>query len=286
MKRTSIYVSLFIAILVGVASVGFSKVSEVHEEITQNTSNYRIVDTWKLPEELKEVSGITWVDNNTLACIQDEDGIIYIYNLKERKVTNEISFAKNGDYEGIAVNKEDLYVMRSDGLLYEIKDWNKNNKVISAHETGFKASNNMESLVYSKKEDVLLTIPKNKDETEDFKGIYRISLATKNADKTNPAQKISMTDDALKNYRSKKLHKTLNPSEIAVHPITHDIYVLEGSNPKLLILNPKGVIKHVFKLDKTDFPQPEGMTFSENGDLYISNEASSKGTATIHLVVL
>src|SRR5690606_38224258 len=91
--------------------------------------------------------------------------------------------------------------------------------------------------------------------------------------------------EALKKYKGKKLHKTFNPSEIAVHPKTNDIYVLEGKNPKLLIMDEQGILKTVYKLDEINFPQPEGMTFSADGDLYISNEAAS-GTASIHLVDL
>lgn len=46
------------------------------------TAEYRILQKWDLPEELDEISGIDWMDNNTIAAVQDEDGIIFIMTLK------------------------------------------------------------------------------------------------------------------------------------------------------------------------------------------------------------
>lgn len=285
MKKSDLFIGLFTAVLLAVGIVGFSMVSKANAEITEGMDNYTILETWELPTELDEISGITWVSHNKLACVQDEHGVIYIYDLDEKSVAQEIPFASNGDYEGIASYKDDLYIMQSDGLLYEVKNWNATNKVVSAHQTGFEASNNMESLTYSVADETLLTAPKDKDSRDDFKGIYQIPMATKKADTKNPTYKIDLNAPELKEFQGKKLRKTFSPSEIAVHPLTNDIYVLEGKNPKLMILGANGKLKVVYKLDEINFPQPEGMTFSENGDLYISNEAAN-GTANIHLVEL
>ena len=42
--------------------------------------------TYTLPATLNEISGITILNNNEIACVQDELGIIYIYDLKEGKI--------------------------------------------------------------------------------------------------------------------------------------------------------------------------------------------------------
>lgn len=283
MKRSNLFIILFITILVAIGVIGFAKVNKTNAQITKGSDNYTISDTWELPVELNEVSGIVWIDNHTLACVQDEVGMIYIYDLNDKAVVDEIPFAGNGDYEGIALHKDDLYVMQSDGLLYEVKNWKAINKTVSTHETGFNSANNMESLTYSIADNCLLTVPKDKDDKNDYKGIYKINLHTKQVDIETPAYKINMYAPDLREYRHKKIYKTFNPSEIAEHPITKELYVLEGKHPKLLVLNPQGDIKNVYKLDEINFPQPEGMTFSDDGDLYISNE-SATGPATIHLI--
>ncbi|MGC1633254.1 MAG: SdiA-regulated domain-containing protein [Gelidibacter sp.] len=285
MNKSNLFVGLFATILIAIAVIGFSKASQAPSQMAEGIVNYTISQTWDLPPQLNEISGITWMDNHTLACVQDENGIIFIYDLDEKSIVEEIPFAGNGDYEGIALHNNDIYIMQSDGLLYEVRDWRATDRVISSYHTGFKASNNMESLTYSVKDDCLLTVPKDKDWSADFKGIYKISLTSKKTDINVPAYKIDMTSAALKDYRMKKLQKTFNPSEIAVHPKTNEIYVLDGKSPKLMILDPEGHLKIVYKLDKINFPQPEGMTFSDDGNLYISNE-SAHGPANIHLVEL
>ena len=40
-------------------------------------------------------------------------------------------------------------------------------------------------------------------------------------------------------------------------------------------------IKNVYTLDPAVFRQPEGMTFSNNGDLYISNEGGERSAAIL-----
>ena len=56
--------------------------------------------------------------------------------------------------------------------------------------------------------------------------------------------------------------------------------MLEGNNPKLVILDAGITIRTVHEGDKNSFAQPEGITFSQNGNLYISNE-SGDGAAHI-----
>ncbi|HUH29327.1 MAG TPA: hypothetical protein VLZ86_13970, partial [Gelidibacter sp.] len=135
MRKSSLFVGLFVAILIGIGVIGFSRVSQANAEITEGSDNYTISETWKLPAELNEISGIVWIDDHTLACVQDENGVIYLYDLDEKSITEEIPFAGNGDYEGIALHDSNLYVMQSDGLLYEIKDWSQTDRTISSYQT-------------------------------------------------------------------------------------------------------------------------------------------------------
>lgn len=235
---------------------------------------YNIKNTYYLPEILNEISGIRWLSDYTFACVQDEDGIIYIYDVKQNKIIEKIKFATSGDYEGIAINKDDAYVMRSDGLVYEIKNYRSEERNVSEFQTLFKADNNIESLAFDSDNNRLLAAPKDEDLIgKDFKSIYQIPLSTMEMDSL-PVLKINLKADELKAFRHKKIEKTFNPSDIAIHPKTKDIYILEGKKPKLLILNRKGKILKILPLDDRKFAQPEGITFSADGRLFISNEAT------------
>jgi len=100
-----------------------------------------------------------------------------------------------------------------------------------------------------------------------------------------PVININLEDKAFKNFKHKKIEKTFNPSDIAIHPKTQDIYVIEGKKPKLLILNSKGKLLKILELDKRKFAQPEGITFSDDGRLFISNEADSESANILELTL-
>jgi hypothetical protein len=70
------------------------------------------------------------------------------------------------------------------------------------------------------------------------------------------------------------------PSAAAIHPVRKNLYILSSKGKLLVITDLKGQIEKIFRIDPRLFPQPEGMTFAANGDLYISNEGAG-GTATI-----
>ncbi|HEA29394.1 MAG TPA: hypothetical protein ENH91_05280 [Leeuwenhoekiella sp.] len=241
--------------------------------MTQETRNdYTIHNSWQLPEILNEVSGIVWLSDETIACVQDEDGVIFIYDLKDKKITDKIEFAGPGDYEGIAVHNNNAYVMRSDGTIFEVEKFRTKKIKVRKIETRFSSKNNMETITLDPKTNDLLIAPKDRDFNDGFKGIYRVSLNSHESD-TEPFIKINMSDVAFKSYKKKKIYKTFRPSEVAVHPKTEEYYVLEGKDPKLVILDADGTIKSVHKLDKDTFAQPEGITFDPDGILYISNES-------------
>lgn len=270
-------------ITVGIMAMAYAFTNSINNDIKPIHSNYVITKTWKLPSALNEVSGISWIATNTIACIQDEEGVIYIYDLDKHSIIKEIPFAGSGDYEGIAVADTNAYVMRSDGLVYVISDYNTASKSTTSFQTGFNANNNMESLYFNPKSNMLITAPKDRDSNSDtYKGIYQISSDDMESSKP-PLFKINMNDQALKNFKGKKEYKTFNPSDIAINPITNEMYVLEGKNPKLLVLDADGNFKALHHLNPSEFPQPEGITFSPEGTLYISSEAKN-GSATIQLV--
>ncbi|MGO4913696.1 SdiA-regulated domain-containing protein [Leeuwenhoekiella sp. W20_SRS_FM14] len=269
------YIGLVLAI--GVFSAYYTP-----QQLSENVKKHdlTIVNSWELPDALREVSGIDWIGDDKLAAIEDEDGIIYIYDLKAKKITKEIEFADDGDYEGIAVNGKNAYVMRSDGLLFEALNYQSDQIITKTYQSKMSHKNNVETLALDAKNNRLLTAPKDEDPNdENIKGVYAFDLKGQ-AMLSDLIFKVDMKDKALKDYEEKKSYKTFRPSDLAVHPKTGELYVLEGVNPKLLIMNTKGDIKNVFKLDKDDFAQPEGITFSPDGRLFISNEAAG-GKATI-----
>jgi len=250
-------------------------------ERTRGDIHYTISQRWELPSHLVEISGIDWLEDDKIVAVQDEEGIIFIYNLNDKKIEEKIEFGGPGDYEGIAVNTKDAYVLRSDGVIFEVTDFRDAERTVTSYKTFFTAEQDMESLEWDPDGNRLLIVPKAFDQNSDqYKGIYAFSLHTKEM-QPDPIYKIYMADKILKRFRKNELNKTFRPSDMAINPTNGDIYFLEGTNPKLLIMDADGKLKNAYGLDKRLFRQPEGITFSPDGILYISSEGNKNTKATL-----
>ena len=143
---------------------------------------------------------------------------------------------------------------------------------VKTYSTSLTAEQNIEGLCFDKKQNrLLLAIKGSEPSSPDYKGIYAFDLNSKKLNK-EPVYRINLLDPAFANVNAKKENALMQPSEINVHPVTGDIYVTEATKPKLLILDNTGKIKTLLTLSSSDFSQPEGISFSPAGDLFISNE--------------
>ena len=241
-----------------------------------------VVKTWALPGALKEISGIAFLDANRVACVQDEDGFIYIYNLETSAIENRIEFAGPGDYEGIAVNGTTAYVLESNGSIFIVRDFMQDPKV-DRIDTKFCSKNNPEGIFYDEEKNRLLLALKSRDPNSNgYKGIYSYDLETREL-LAEPVLKMTFEEKIFDGIRKKNAQRTFFPSDINRNPHTGDFLILEAENPRLLVIAASGEAKQLHVLDRGLFPKPEGLAFNETGKLYISNEGNP---ATLHEVVL
>jgi hypothetical protein len=250
-----------------------------------------------LPNALQEVSGITELDSNTIACIQDENGVLFIYDLSKEQVKNHYPFYYNGDYEGIASADKSVYILRSDGVLFGISNYTSATSKMESFPTGIPAKDN-EGLCYDRKMNRLLIAPKSgsgKDsDNKNHRYIYSFDLKSKKmAEKPvfefdlrvikkfamKHKMKVPMKGD--KKGEKKEPDLELRPSAIGIHPITNRLFVLSGLERLLYVFDMTGKIEYIEKLDPELFVQPEGITFLKNGDLLISNDIKNKKPAIL-----
>ena len=104
------------------------------------------VAAYTLPPELEEVSGLAVLDEHHLGAIQDEDGDLFVIDIDSARITHVHDFGKKGDYEGIERLGDLVYVLRSDGRLYEIADWTPSRDDADRVETGLHGSCDAEGL--------------------------------------------------------------------------------------------------------------------------------------------
>jgi hypothetical protein len=235
-----------------------------------------IVKKWDMPKELREISGLSYIDGQRFACVQDELGKIFIYNAASSSVEKEILFGAAGDYEGLAVVGEAVWVLRADGKLFEVDNMNAAKPSVKEYGTHLILKQDPEGLCYDKKNKRLLIIIKGAEPgTENYKGVYAFDLNSKKMDQ-QPVFKIDLQHKVFTDRPDKKKNSTINPSDISIHPVSGDMYITDGHDPQLLIADAGGSIKSLYGLNSKEFAQPEGITFNSAGDLFISNEGTKQ----------
>jgi uncharacterized protein YjiK len=233
-----------------------------------------------LPLILKEVSGITLIDTTSVACVQDENGTVFIVDMSKNEITNQLIFHSNGDYEGIARSDSAIYVLRSDGVLFQILNQGSSGALKKIFSVGIPPLDN-EGLCYDKKNNRLLIVAKNspgKDsENKGKHPVYGFDLRSEillgvpvfDFD-LSEIKKFASDNDIQSSEGDGKIG--FKPSAIGIHPLTNKLFVLSGIEQMLFVFNMNGTIEYIEKLDPGLFNMPEGIAFFENGDMLISNE--------------
>lgn len=215
---------------------------------------------WKLPKELDEISGITGFNNDVVFCINDEKGIVYEYNLATKSIQNQFTFGKKQDYEDLAMVGETFYVLQSNGTLF----WVAQDKKTIKNTTFLTQKQDTEGLCYDQKNHQLLIACKIKVEGKIT--VYGFDLKT-----------YQLQQQSIVSFFNKKLtYKNFAPSGIAIHPKTGTIYMISSVSKSMVEINEVGKILNEYSLNYPHFIQPEGILFTQNGDLYISNEGRNK----------
>lgn len=244
-----------------------------------------------LPAVLVEISGIGYFEENTLACIQDERGVVWFVDPATGKIKDSLDFGGDKDYEDIAVVNRDIWVIRSNGNLYRISDaMPGQDSKAKKLKTGLSVDNDTEGLCYDPFEEALLIACKedpfvNPEEKSPLRAIYAYDPIK---EWLNPVPRYMINTDTLESlitgYGRAAGNETpvgngedvkpgkFRPSAVAVHPVTLEIYVLASTGKKLLVMDSESKILAVVGLDPSVFPKPEGICFSPAGALFISSE--------------
>ncbi len=251
------------------------------------TDNVHIYYDLKKPEEkhflpyvLSEVSGLTLYHDSWILCVEDEGGRVYVYDLDSKKIVQAIKFSNPGDYEGVEIINDTIYVLESDGDLYEFKYTLNKEVKVKKYENALSRKNDTEGLGYSPHNRSLLISCK---EEEDIKGVkakgktvYEFDLASK---KLIKKPKFELTTrhmdtffEANRAYTYDHNRIKFEPSGIAYNSLDGYYYLLASVGKMLIVLDENGSIKATYPIPPRILSQPEGIVFDSQGNLYISSE--------------
>lgn len=251
------------------------------ESTTKPTFSYDLtnpVKKIKLPDNLVEISALSFLKPGLLLAVQDEKADVFTIDYNNGKVSNHYVSDKNGDYEGIEAVGQNVYLLKSNGSITEHQNFAMEKHNIVHYNTLLTEKNDAEGLTYDATNNSLLIACKNRawikgheNKFANMRCIYSFDLSSKSLN-TEPRLCIDLqllkTNYGIENFM---------PSAIAIHPVDSNYYLLSAVGKLLLIINKTGSIVHVEKLDHAIFRQPEGICFSPDGEfLFISNEGRNK----------
>ena len=235
--------------------------------------------TYDLPDLLREISGLAVLNDSIIYAVQDELGIVFKYNLKSNQIEEMKKFTDIGDFEDLYLNGDDLVVLRSDAAVFKI---NKNKNASQVLPIFLPINSmNVEGVYFDKTTGRTLIASKEAllNRAANERHIYSFDLTNLN---NKPKIELTINIDDIASFLTEKYnfdHKQpvqFNPSAVAIHPITKNHFILSASH-RLLIEYQQGKLIAVYPLPATIYYKPEGLCFTNNGDLYISSEGSKDG---------
>ena len=261
---------------------------EVVQSNLSTGPGYRLTEpdeTYILPGSLEEISGMQFISNSLIACVEDERGIVYFYDMDQQQVVRQVKWGKKGDYEGIAGNESVLYILESNGNIYQLRDYmGESAPVVQKWKSGLDKDCDAEGLYLLEDGKTLLIACKEGE--GGVSNIWSFDVEKK-ALAAQPYLQIQhqlieekfletgidrFSLEIRKLFDKKGDSGVLAPSGISVHPITAEIYILSSRSKLMVVVTPSGEVKHIIELPVSRFLQPESITFTTEGHLLIGNE--------------
>ena len=230
-------------------------------------------------EALREVSGLSPTDvSGVFLAMNDEEGVFYFVDIKKGgTVVDKVSFREKGDFEGVEMVGQCLYAAKSNGTIFEVGCWQKNHPAIESYNTPLAKTDDVEGLCYDPSRKALLLACKGDPQTDTLRQIWAFDLQTKELGKKPVYSLDPKAVNRLVGYGPEEKPDFFSPSGIAIHPQTKDIYLISTALKRLVVLDPAtGAIRYALHLDKKLLPQPEGISFDTEGNLYISSEGKKE----------
>jgi uncharacterized protein YjiK len=230
----------------------------------------------KLPVELDEISGLAFYSHDTsVFAIGDEFGFLYKIPLTKGKPIRKWKFSNQGDYEDLVMVDKVFYVLQSNGNITAFT-FDDHNQILSQQKQ-FPATGNEFEILYFNHHIFKLVLMCKDCESDKKKALSVIYFNLLNKQFDDSA---SIDVTTIANMIGEKKIK-FKPSAAAIHPVTDELYIISSINKLVVVCDRNGNPKQTYPIDPVLFKQPEGITFTPQGDMIISNEAAGRGVANL-----
>ncbi len=229
---------------------------------------------WVLPNDLAELSGLALTSDGRLLAHSDERAQVSEIDYRRGVVTRQFVVGNptiQADLEGIAVANDVVFLLASNGTLYEFREGANGTRVdYMVYDTRLGKECEFEGLAYAPAISSLLLACKNVEE-KSLRGsmvIYRWKLDGGGDRLSHLAVPLSRILPSIK-------EKELHPSEITVDPRTGNYVLVASIEEALVEITPAGEVVFARKLTG-QHDQPESLAITKDGILIIGDEAGKR----------
>lgn len=232
----------------------------------------------ELERYLKNISGLAFTPDDRLYCDLDDSTDIVQIDTKTGAIIKRFyvgdgskkhSDELKSNYEDLAIVGERFFILNSHGRILECKEGKNGEHVeFTVYKTKLKKDNNPEGICFDPETNSLLLACKDYpgDGYDKYKTVYSFPLSS-----------MTLTDTPRFQLPYSKLRKNtedsdFRPSGIIRHPITGTFFVLTYHGHSIVEITKDGLILNQRDLPEDIHPQPEGIAFSKDMTLYISDE--------------
>ncbi len=237
----------------------------------------------KLPGRLSEASGLAMSQDGRLFSHDDEVATVYQVDYATGKILKQFSlgrFGIKGDFEDIAIAGNLMYLIRSDGVIYEFPEGDDGRTVeYRTYKTPLTASHDVEGMCYDPETDALLLACKAFPGKgyEGHRAVYSFSLKSKSLN-PKPRFLIRLSEVAKTSDKGE-----FRPSGIERHPVTGSFFVIAAHGSSIIELSREGHLLAQQSINKKVNSHPEGITFTPDLTLVLCNDGQkAKGTLSLY----
>ncbi len=235
--------------------------------------------TVKLPGYLDEISGIAYYPKDkSVFAICDDKSWLYKVLLSGDMSIQKWKFGDKGDFEDVVLADSTFYVLQSKGRILTPNFVSPDSITVKEYELPSEARNEFEILYLDKEKNRLIMLCKSCEaDNNNSLSAWAFDLGTLTF---SPSPVYVIDVRQIENLvQEKKVN--FKPSAAAIHPVTGQLFIISSVNKVLVIADKNGVPEKAYKINSKLYKQPEGLTFSPEGNLIISNESANSEAANI-----
>lgn len=256
---------LVLGIFLGICLAGIYLLPDTRQSVNEP-------ERWILPESLHEASGLAAVSPSIVVVHNDEDGIVYRFNLDSGNLHKMLALGADpvkDDFEGIEVVGNDLYMVTSKGLIYKVAEamtTDAQRASFEVFDTNLADICEIEGLVLDQGALLLPCKDIYARQYKDMLTVFAWSLETQNV-----SLRFSAPFDTL--GIKGRIHGT------AIEANLSHYLIVAGREHLLAVIDKDGLATEVVNLSRETHPQAEGIALMEDGAIVLADEGT-KGTLT------